>query len=88
MTEQGFPLCYSPSTAGPGGCHHVDMWEIVVYPMLLYIFWQLLYIAVVRVIIIATCIASNECMAQTVIKEGRAFMEDLHLSINYAPVGY
>lgn len=48
-TEQGFPLCYSPSAAGPDGCHNVDMWDIVVYPMLLYIVWQLLYIAVVEV---------------------------------------
>lgn len=46
--EQGFPLCYSPTHTGPDGCQHVDMMEIVLYPMLLYIVWQLLYIAVVR----------------------------------------
>ena len=46
--EQGFPLCYSPTHPGPDGCQHVDMMEIVLYPMLLYIVWQLLYIGVVR----------------------------------------
>ena len=46
--EQGFPLCYSPTHSGPDGCQHVDMMEIVLYPMLLYIVWQLLYIGVVR----------------------------------------
>lgn len=42
--EQGFPLCYSPTHSGPDGCQHVDMMEIILYPMLLYIVWQLLYI--------------------------------------------
>jgi hypothetical protein len=39
------------------------MWDIVVYPMLLYIIWQLLYIAVVRVTVVC-----SDNVAQTVIK--------------------
>ena len=44
--EQGFPHC---AEASPKECTHSDIWEIVVYPMIMYCLWQLSYIVVVSV---------------------------------------
>lgn len=54
--EQGFPLCASPSQPAVGegesmdqSCSDVDLWQTVLLPLVLYLFWQLLYVVYVEV---------------------------------------
>ena len=48
--EQGFLLCSNQDTLDPSGCSHVDSTEILYYPMVIYIVWQILYILIVSII--------------------------------------
>ena len=50
LSEQNFPICGGQTQPGPDGCQHVDFHHIVLNPMLLYVLWQVFYIAVVRAV--------------------------------------
>ena len=53
--EQGFPLCYNPTTTGASDCDNIDYDELILYPMLFYLLWQIIYAAVVINILLITC---------------------------------
>jgi hypothetical protein len=45
--EQEFPLCAKSTAPGHSGCDHIDAGELLFYPMLMYLIWQIGYILVV-----------------------------------------
>ena len=46
-SEQNFLICTGQTQPGPDGCQHVGFHHIVLNPLVLYLLWQVVYIAVV-----------------------------------------
>ena len=48
VPDQGFLICAGQTLPGPDGCQHVGLRQFLFNPLVFYLCWQLLYIAVVR----------------------------------------
>ena len=63
--QQRFPLCSKQEGFEISGCLNVGTMEILYYPLLVYLAWQLLYILVVSVankILIRNYVYNNYCL--------------------------